>query len=281
MPCIRDDNDENFTPTISDDQSIVSTIADTIADKSDESFDSLLHAATEDRLAATEDDEYGPIESYWFERVAADEDTKIARSTIADDSCDERPRSRSPSGHIDRLFSAEVKYRLCHYDHGQYPWLRTHHVTVQGQRNFEDIVQEKKQLILDIAADDYDFKIGITYDPIHRWSLPKGPYCYDWEFMLLLYAATASEKEAQESSGRLEKNLIDTMCTLTQCKNKANTGGLSPTPGRPHWCYCVFKQTQREFGNYVSVAEILRGDKVFWKDGLLRGCPKFPERVEL
>ena len=203
MPCIRDDNDENFTPTISDDQSIVSTIADTIADKSDESFDSLLHAATEDRLAATEDDEYGPIESYWFERVAAD-DTKIARSIIADDSCDGRPRSRSPSGHIDRLFAAEVKYRLCHYDHGQYPWLRTHHVTVQGQRNFEDIVQEKKQLILDIAADDYDFKIGITYDPIHRWSLPKGPYCYDWDFMLLLYAATASQKEAPESSGRLE-----------------------------------------------------------------------------
>ena len=158
MPCIRDDNDENFTPTISDDQSIVSTIADTIADKSDESFDSLLHAATEDRLAATEDDEYGPIESYWFERVAADEDTKIARSTIADDSCDERPRSRSPSGHIDRLFSAEVKYRLCHYDHGQYPWLRTHHVTVQGQRNFEEIVQENQQLILAIATDDYDFK---------------------------------------------------------------------------------------------------------------------------
>ena len=112
-----------------------------------------------------------------------------------------------------------------------------------------------------MAADDYDFKIGITYDPIQRWSLPGGPYCYDWEFMILLYAATTSEKEAPESSGRLEKRLIDTMWTLPRCHNKQNTGGLSPTPGRPHWCYCVFRKAE-QLSSRDTMADTLFGKPI-------------------
>ena len=160
-------------------------------------------------------------------------------------------------------------------------WLDIDHVAIQGQQEFHDVITDSQSIILDMESRGWDFKIGITQDPIHRWSLPGNPYDEEWDKMMLLYAAEESSKHVKESSGALEKHLIDRMWHLPRCYNHENTGGLSPTPGRPHWCYCVFKQTQREFGNYVSIAEILRGDKVFWKGGLLRDCSKFLERVEL
>ena len=255
----RDDSDESIADTIADtivddNQSIARTVAD---DDDLESVDSLLEAACtgneEDSTAATIDDRQSITvrsptpEKHWFERAEAIDHG--------------RSRSRSPTGDIDRLFAAEVKYTLCQYHAGQYRWLHTDQVTVQGQRSFEEIVQEKTELIQNMAADDYDFKIGITYDPIQRWSLPGGPYCYDWEFMILLYAATTSEKEAPESSGRLEKRLIDTMWTLPRCHNKQNTGGLSPTPGRPHWCYCVFRKAE-QLSSRDTMADTLFGKPI-------------------
>ena len=257
-----EDDSDTIATTIADDSDAITT---TIRDEGTSSMSSLLADAIRSPKKGIE--RSPKIEKFWFPKIE-----KSPKSAS--------PRSRSPSvSHekqkmqsidIDRFFAEEVNYILLWQYGCNYSWLRTAHVTVQGQGNFEQIVLEKEKLILDMALHDRDFKIGITCDPIQRWTLPKGPYCYDWDFMMLLYAATNSEKEAPESSGSLEKRLIDKMCTLTQCKNKANTGGLSPTVGRPHWCYCVFRQRQCESGDYISIADTLRGDKIVSWKGLLR-----------
>ena len=107
----RDDSDESIADTIADtivddNQSIARTVAD---DDDLESVDSLLEAACtgneEDSTAATIDDRQSITvrsptpEKHWFERAEAIDHG--------------RSRSRSPTGDIDRLFAAEVKYTLC------------------------------------------------------------------------------------------------------------------------------------------------------------------------
>ena len=259
-----EDDSDTIATTIADGSDTITT---TIRDEGTSSMSSLL--GLEDAIKSPKKDiERSPkIEKFWFPKIEKSPENASPRSRSPSVS---HEKQKMQSIDIDRFFAEEVNYILLWQYGCNYSWLRTAHVTVQGQGNFEQIVLEKEKLILDMALHDRDFKIGITCDPIQRWTLPGGPYCYDWDFMMLLYAATNSEKEAPESSGSLEKRLIDKMCTLTQCKNKANTGGLSPTVGRPHWCYCVFRQRQCESGDYISIADTLRGDKIVSWKGLLR-----------
>ena len=206
-------------------------------DSSDES-DTLLREATRKRV---------PEGGYWFPKVREVGEQECPRS---------RQRSRSKSvreveehrrlwlrqNDLDR-FANEVRHSLSRMT--SIAWLDIDHVAIQGQQEFHDVITDSQSIILDMESRGWDFKIGITQDPIHRWSLPGNPYDEEWDKMMLLYAAEESSKHVKESSGALEKHLIDRMWHLPRCYNQENTGGLSATAGRPHWCYCVLRKTKQ------------------------------------
>ena len=215
--------------------------------------DSLLREATRKRV---------PEGGYWFPKVREVEEQECPRS---------RQRSRSKSvcegeehrrlwlrqNDLDR-FANEVRHSLSRMT--SIAWLDIDHVAIQGQQEFHDVITDAQSIILDMESRGWDFKIGITQDPIHRWSLPGNPYDEEWDKMMLLYAAEESIKHVKESSGALETELIDRMWDLPQCHNKQNTGGLSPSPGRPHWCYCVFRKTKQHSCDQVeTVSETIFG----------------------
>ena len=185
----------SLTPTIPDTEIDGDSFTTTIPDDDISEFDSLVFAAMGEKC--------------WYgHRVEKSPKNPRLRSRSPKESKPSMEKSHQKTidiDHFDRVFAAEVKYILWQY-HGKYPWLRTSHVTVEREHDFKEIVNDKEKLILDIASHDHDFKIGITCDPIQRWSLPGGPYCYDWEFMILLYAATTSKKEAPKGREGFQRN---------------------------------------------------------------------------
>lgn len=84
------------------------------------------------------------------------------------------------------------------------------------------------------------FKIGITEDPMHRWSNRKYGYCLDRDFATMIVLA---ETQTIEGAAFLEAALIDKYGKRSGCRNIASGGeGVSVSRTGPCYVYVVFRR---------------------------------------
>jgi hypothetical protein len=77
--------------------------------------------------------------------------------------------------------------------------------------DFDTVLIAAKTYISETMAGHCEFKIGITENPYLRWTRDDCGYEHsgDWKEMVLLYAANTGTKHVHDSSGRMEKLLIE------------------------------------------------------------------------
>ncbi len=89
------------------------------------------------------------------------------------------------------------------------------------------------------------YKIGITGHPFQRWTRPDCPYdgnIHGFSKILILWIAPHSRKGLPESTGKMEKQLIEVFNEVTDenCINRKGAGGDAPPRGSPQFCYVVY-----------------------------------------
>lgn len=108
--------------------------------------------------------------------------------------------------------------------------------------DWESNVNACTDAIANIVNHAAKFKIGICLDPHWRFFECGGRVKYEHEYkkMVLIYAAKSSKKWDSESTGHMEKILIDRFRHRDTCMNKAGGGG-GASDGSPHFLYVVWE----------------------------------------
>jgi hypothetical protein len=110
--------------------------------------------------------------------------------------------------------------------------------------DFDTVLIAAKTYISETMAGHCEFKIGITENPYLRWTRDDCGYEHsgDWEEMVLLYAANTGTKHVHDSSGRMEKLLIEAFAGAeVGCINRVGAGGEGASRSSPHFTYVVWR----------------------------------------
>ena len=123
------------------------------------------------------------------------------------------------------------------------PWLSTEFFD-GAPRQFPENLEASKRFIRGHVAGVYtEWKIGITDNLCQRWWRIDCGYGHDhppWPVMHLLYAGPTGPLRERDSSGRMEKRLIDEFTgTGIGCLNRKGGGGERASSACPHFCYVV------------------------------------------